>query len=73
MTAIALPLEIKPKSKSQWTVVWEQFQKQPQAIFALLLLLPWRGFCTVPSALRQPTSLYARGSALPSPNACTIF
>lgn len=38
MTAIALPLEIKPKSKSQWTVVWEQFQKQPQAIFALLLL-----------------------------------
>ncbi len=39
MTAIALPLETKTKSKSQWQVVWEQFQKQPQAVFALLVLL----------------------------------
>jgi peptide/nickel transport system permease protein len=38
VTAIALPLEQKSQSKSQWQVVWEQFQKQPQAIFALCIL-----------------------------------
>ncbi len=39
MTAIALPLVQKTQSKSQWQVIWEQFKKQPQAIFALFVLL----------------------------------
>jgi peptide/nickel transport system permease protein len=39
MTALRLPLETKRQSKSQWRVVWEQLLKQPQAIFALWVLL----------------------------------
>jgi peptide/nickel transport system permease protein len=39
MTAILQKLEVKPQTKSQWRVVWEQFVKQPQALFALFVLL----------------------------------
>jgi peptide/nickel transport system permease protein len=34
-----LTRERKTQSKNQWQVVWEQFKKQPTAIFALYLLL----------------------------------
>ncbi len=40
MTSLTLPLpETKPRAKSQWRVIWEQFQKQPPAIVALFVLL----------------------------------
>ncbi len=38
MTGV-LVLTPKTQSKSQWRVIWEQFKKQPQAIFALYILL----------------------------------